>query len=151
MARPISITILVPLELLHTDVLTLEIDGEVQRDRIPAFPRWRGQRGFGYQQLNAGGFGVWALSPDQFPFGAGPFGQGAYPLDHQTVDAFVAGDYEVRVRASDDLPPATSGGDRGNVSAWSDTVELAHRPAPPPPRNLAVSGGVLGWTWQDPE
>lgn len=62
-------------------------------------------------------------------------------IEHETLALFVAGDYVVRNRGVDVL---------GNAGAWSDPVTIQHRPKPPPPTNLRLSGNDLLYDWHDP-
>ena len=120
----------------------LEIDSTVQPDSVFIWDESRNRLGFGYGSHATTAFG-WGVGPG---FGVGLFaeayfGQGAKKIDHLTYKKFVAGDYSVRTRSYDEI---------GNVSSWSSTSTLEHRPKPPAPIELALgSGSVLTWTWTD--
>ncbi len=138
MAQRMTIPIVATPEYLPRDVLEVEIDGDVQPDRIIVADPERNAQGFGFELPTLTPFGRLALSPAVTPFGLGLFGVGAKLIEYQTRASFDAGDYSVRIRARDAL---------GNVSAWSSAYTLEHRPEPGPPRNLTVSGMTLGWVW----
>lgn len=76
--------------------------------------------------------------PDHETAGSTPAGTN---FTTRTINRFVAGDYSVRARGIDAA---------GNVSSWSSAVTVQHRPTPPAPESLTITGGVLGWTWSDP-
>lgn len=116
---------------LAGDTAELEVDGDLQPD---SWLLWGPERNLLDVDSPSLGFGRGA-------FGRGGFGVGAYVLTFLTLNAFVAGDYTIRVRARDKI---------GNVDGWSDPVVHEHRPVPPPPHDLVITAGELHWQWSDP-
>lgn len=142
MPDQITITIERDIDWLETDHLELEIDDEVQVDRITPWPGGHRYRGYG-ETTTESAYGQSTYLPygDGY-YGEGYYGQGGDWLEHETVRRRVAGNYRVRTRSVDAL---------GNQSPWSDSRVYAHRPTPPAPTNLTLTDGVLTWNWSDPD
>lgn len=144
MAMPITLCIARNPAWSADDVLELEVNGQLQPDRIVPWGPQRRFFGFGRGLPSRTPFGRWVIPGNLTLFGQGRFGQGQSKLTHTTLRAFVAGDYTLRLRSRD------ARRETGNVSDWSDAFIVEHRPAPPAPRNLRVTAGVLAWDWSDP-
>jgi len=125
------------------DRIEIQVDAADTNNRIHPWPPTGGAHGFGFGPSSVCGFGFSAgLAFGAGIFGAGWFGQGAARFDINTTAAYVAGDYSVAARSID---PA------GNAGSYTAPVTIAHRPTPPSPAGLAVSGaGVMSWSWSDP-
>lgn len=141
MTQPITIPICRDPDYLPGDRMKLEVDSSLQPDRIQVHPHTREQQGFGHGHPHQVLFGRIVLTPDRVPFGAGEFGVGCSQLDHETVTRYVAGDYSIELTGVDAL---------GNEGPTSDPETIAHRPAPPAPKTLAITASVLSWSWSDP-
>jgi hypothetical protein len=144
MASPITIPIIRDPDYDPDDVVQIQIDSQSQNDRVQLWAKLRDDPGFGFDAMESGVFG-WSSAGAPL-FGAGPFGLGWFGYDikvtdYQTTASFVAGDYTIKLRSRDA---------KGNASDWSDGSIIAHRPDPPPPEGLAITTGVLSWTWSDP-
>lgn len=135
------------------DVVMAEVDGELLADRWPAAAFGRGRSGFGFGEPGAVPFGRLVAVPgdEAFLFGLGRFGAGAAVATLTTRQAFAAGDYVVRLRVGDDLPPAGGGAPAGgNLSDWSAAFVVRHRPTGDQlarPRSLTLDGQTLRWTF----
>ena len=124
------------------DIIRVEIDSVLQRDRITPWPPDRARRGYGWTPSGSSGYGFGLSLPyGDGVYGAGFYGQCLEVKEQLTTGQFVAGDYAVRLKAIDAL---------GNEGDWSDPFTLAHRTSPPAPANATVSSNVLAWTWSDP-
>ena len=141
MTQPITIPICRDPDYLPGDRMQLEIDAASQPDRIQVHDRAREQRGFGFGHPSRVLFGRIVLTPDRFPFGAGEFGVGCARLDHETVNRYVAGDYQVELTGIDVV---------GNLGPTSAPATIVLRTDPTAPQNLSITASVLSWTWSDP-
>lgn len=142
MAQPITISLLRDPEFLASDFVQLRIDGDQQPDRVTVWGPERNQMGFGFASSTSTGFGgAIGLPFGEGAFGAGLFGEGGEAVSISTLNRFVAGDYDFALRSVDAL---------GNATDWTADVTIEHRPAPPPPFSLGISGTDLTWNWTDP-
>lgn len=142
MARSIDLNIIRDRDYLALALVQLEITSVVQNDRVLMWGPDRESMGFGFGAQSACGFGFGVGRPfGDGIFGAGYLGQGAGHIDQATTGTFVAGDYALRMRGVDRY---------GNAGSWSTSENIAHRPVPPDPEDLAVTAGALTWTWSDP-
>lgn len=142
MAAPLTVRFIRDFDYLQDDRLQLEVDSALQPDSVTIWTVLRDQLGWGRSTDNNSGFGfATGLAWGAGAFGAGYFGQGAEIAEHRSVRSFVAGDYTIRMRGIDPL---------GNLGNWSISETLEHRPAPPPPFDLAMSGNTITWDWSDP-
>ena len=142
MAAPLTISIVQSRRYEYGDTAELEVDSVLQPDSWPIWGFERNLLGFGHGPYGGGGYGAGdSLGYGNGGYGLGLWGQGARIVSFLTIGQFVAGDFTLRVRARDGI---------GNVDGWSDAVIHQHRPVPPTPTDLAILGGILGWTWSDP-
>src|SRR5574343_56565 len=142
MAQPITIPILQDPVYLADDRFEVEIDSTIQDDRVFPWGPERRRRGYGYGSPSTTGYGHGRGLPyGQGVYGAGLYGKGMGQVEHQPIDAAVAEDYSVRLRAIDVA---------GNVGSWSTAAPIEHRPTPPAPTELGVDGSTMTWTWSDP-
>jgi hypothetical protein len=142
MTAPISISLVQSRSYLYGDTARLEVAGSAQPEAIRIAGDTRGLEGFGHGSFGRGRFGRGRGSGfGSGAFGRGVFGQGASLVGRSTQARFVAGDYAMRVRAVDAL---------GNAGDWSASATRPHRPDPPAPTALAITGGALTATWSDP-
>lgn len=142
MAQPLNISVIRDPDLTPDDYLQIEVDSTVQDDRISIWPSYRHRNvyGFGHPERTTYGF-AFSMAYGAGYYGGGYYGQGAPLITLETRQAFVANDYSLRIRAVDAL---------GNAGDWSAVTTFEHRPQPPAPTNLAVTGGLLTWDWSDP-
>ncbi len=145
MAKSLNIKTTKPSAMLQSDRLRLEVDSVLQSDRPRVWGSDRKTIGYGHGAYGSGPYGG-GSGPGygNGPYGRGPYGVGIGSVQFGTRQEFVAGDYQVRIQAEDAL---------GNLGAWSAAATLQHRPAPPPPINLAIATQTsqVTWSWSDPQ
>jgi len=141
-AQPIQIAFDQSRAFEAGDTLRLTIDSVAQPDRVSVWSAERAKIGFGHRSFGFGAFGFGrSLGFGIGLFGLGVFGQGIRRGVYLTQNSFVAGDYSVLADSFDPM---------GNQGGQSSSVTVRHRPPPPKPTSLLITGGNLTWTWSDP-
>lgn len=143
MAQPLVIPIVRDPEYTADERVVLRVNGVALPDRVLMWDQRRRTTGEGYgTELATGeGFGAWVPYGEGIE-GYGWDGQGASVLSHRTLKSFTAGDYEITGQGVDFV---------GNGGEVSPVLKLAHRPAPPPVRNVRVgTDGTINFEWSDP-
>jgi hypothetical protein len=143
MAQRLTIPLIRHPDHMTGDWFQVEVDAALQSDQARPWGPVRDHMGYGFGVEVNSGYG-WG---DSFAYGVGMhgfghYGQGAQGFDHDTRQAFVSADYAVRMRATDIV---------GNVGDWSGVETIVHRPSPPAPTGLTITGGNLNWSWSDPQ
>lgn len=142
MAKPIRIQYDQTRNFQAGDYLKLTIDSVVQPDRVNVWDAERARIGYGFGPYGVNsvyGYGR-SLGYGNGLYGLGAYGQGIRRGTYLTQTSFPAGDYTVSAQPFDV---------RGNAGTASGDITVQHRPKPPKPTALQISGDNLTWAWSD--